>query len=654
MRDFFADNLYSSSVLLGSYDDDKNVYNLTLNNLTQEWQDKLKLDYLPQRSGKRDINEPHTGTTVSFKEDVKGWTSRKDFIPEGAISLNNVYYSLKKGKIWEHGAANATRNNFYGKQYDSAIRFMINEQPNVVKKYKTLNYNGTESKEYRYQVDGFPEVQTFSLAEIQANPDYVVTNEVSTPGWYSSLIQTNLQEGSVKEFLDKEGKFFNYIKGIGTKFETNIDNNLDSAEFSMQGIGRANISGDPQSAFIMHVEVDPSCYVARVAPSVINGSLTSIEDCTSCPTIPLANLTTNNNVPAGVITYDITADNTNDGTLTVNHQTGVVTFTPNANFNGDAGAFNFTATDTFNGSTLVSNVGTVTITVDAVPDIPYFTSTPPTTTIPVGDTYTYNIAVADADHTGEELTITSSNLPSWLTLTDNGDGTAVVTGTVPDAQLYSFDLVVSDPDTPPNTATQNVETQSLANLLANLDIIGRYVSVFEPQGTWVDPNTGVSTTVCQSPANGGHTCSRGTFNIFAVGDLMQNPLEIGRVHISNTGGGGTAYVDSDGNPTPDLGTPSGNEKYYTPQGSFRNPNDRYSAFQISQADAETLAQGSSNGQITFFMECGTFNNGSPNCHSQALWFNIFDGNAQQILCTAFTTGTLITIDIYTGQPVTNP
>jgi hypothetical protein len=646
MRDFFADNLHSSSVLLGSYDDDKDVYNLTLNNLTDEWKSKLKLNYYNPS-----LND--TGTTVSFKEDVKGWTSRKDFIPEGAISLNNKYYSIKSGRIWEHGASNATRNNFYGVQYDSSIRFLINDQPNIVKKYKTLNYSGTESREYRYQVEGKPEQQTFSLAELQANPSYTPINELPTPGWYTSLIKTNLQEGSVKEFLDKEGKYFNYIKGIGTEFNTNIDNNLDSAEFSMQGIGRAEISGDVQSSYTLHVEADPSCFVARMAPYVMNGSLTSIEDCTSCPTIDLANLTTDNNIPAGAITYNITADNTNDGSLTINGS--IVTFTPNANFNGGAGAFNFTATDTFNGSQLTSNVGTVTITVDPTPDIPYFTSTPPTTTYAIGDTYTYNVTVADADHTGAELTIASSNLPSWLTLTDNGDGTAVVTGTVPDAQPYSFDLVVSDPDTPPNTATQNVEVEGLANLITNLDIIGRYVSVSEPQGTWVDPNTGVSTTVCASPAFGGHTCSRGTFNIFAVGDLMQNALEIGRVHISNTGGGGTSYEDSDGNPTPDLGTPTGNEKYYTPQGTVRNTSDRYSAFQISEADAQTLAQGSSNGQITFFMECGTFNAGTTtaDCHSNALWFNIFDGNAQQILCTAFTTGTLITIDIYTGQPV-NP
>lgn len=473
-----------------------------------------------------------TGTTISFKEDVRGWTSRKDFIPEGAISLNNKYYSVKSGKIYEHGAVDATRNNFYGVQYDSSIRFLINGMPNVVKKYKTLNYSGTDSREYRYGVAGFPEAQTFSLAELQANPSYVPTAESFTSGWYASLLQTNLQEGSIKQFLNKEGKFFNYIKGIGTQFNTNFDNNLDSAEFSMQGIGRSIVSGDTQTSFILHVEADPTCFVARIAPSVTNGTLTSIEDCTTCPTVDLANLITNNNVPAGVITYNITSDSTNNGTLSISGS--VVTFVPAANFNGGAGTFNFTATDTINGSSLISGVGTVTITVDPVADIPYFTTSPPTQAFAIGDTYTYNVGVADADHTGVELSITSSNLSSWLTLTDNNDGTAVVTGVIPDATPYTFDLVVSDPDNPPNTATQNVETRGLANLITNLDLIGRYVASPEAQGLWTDPSTGVQTTVCASPAAGGHTCNRGTFNIFAVADSGA-AVEIGRLHISNQG-----------------------------------------------------------------------------------------------------------------------
>ncbi len=57
---------------------------------------------------------------------------------------------------------------------------------------------------------------------------------------------------------------------------------------------------------------------------------------------------------------------------------------------------------------------------------PEFTSTPITTHVQ-NTLYTYNITAVDADD--EVLTITATTLPSWATLTDNGDGTAVLTGT---------------------------------------------------------------------------------------------------------------------------------------------------------------------------------------------------------------------------------
>lgn len=63
-------------------------------------------------------------------------------------------------------------------------------------------------------------------------------------GWYVKKIITDLQEGKVDEFIQKEGKWFNYIKGENTTFTSSIDNdngefsgNLDVTEFAVQGIG---------------------------------------------------------------------------------------------------------------------------------------------------------------------------------------------------------------------------------------------------------------------------------------------------------------------------------------------------------------------------------------------------------------------------------
>ena len=46
-----------------------------------------------------------------------------------------------------------------------------------------------------------------------------------------------MQEGSVKEFMDKENKWFDYIRGEAG----NLDgDNLDTGDFSLQGLGMFN------------------------------------------------------------------------------------------------------------------------------------------------------------------------------------------------------------------------------------------------------------------------------------------------------------------------------------------------------------------------------------------------------------------------------
>ena len=66
-------------------------------------------------------------------------------------------------------------------------------------------------------------------------------------GWYISRIITDIQEGKVDEFLNKEGKWYNYIKGEDTTHTNAADNlgtftgNLDVNEFSVQGIGKLSI-----------------------------------------------------------------------------------------------------------------------------------------------------------------------------------------------------------------------------------------------------------------------------------------------------------------------------------------------------------------------------------------------------------------------------
>jgi hypothetical protein len=83
------------------------------------------------------------------------------------------------------------------------------------------------------------------------------------------------------------------------------------------------------------------------------------------------------------------------------------------------------------------------ITVIYVNQPPVFVSEP-VTEATAFEAYVYQVIATDPD--GDDLTITASTLPAWLTLTDNGDGTALLAGTPAndDAGDVPVTLVVSD------------------------------------------------------------------------------------------------------------------------------------------------------------------------------------------------------------------
>jgi len=269
MSDFFADNLPSSTKIIGSYNDDKENYNLTLDYLTDEWQDKLSKTPKDKTHCEvpNDESDDIETTTVSFKETVDGWTSRKSyytktgnvFYPlESGDSLNDKYYTFNKGLIWEH-ASNPVYNNFYGVQYDSSVNVIVNDVTESIKGFKTLNYAGTDSRRYKYGTStGLSGLSIEQVVHQQIAPA-IINSETITPGWYTNYINTDMEEGQIKEFIKKENKYFNKIKGLKTFYKDNCDNNVDSSAFQTQGLGFAAISGGATTAFGLTVNLDTSC-----------------------------------------------------------------------------------------------------------------------------------------------------------------------------------------------------------------------------------------------------------------------------------------------------------------------------------------------------------------------------------------------------------
>jgi len=374
MTDWFNDNLPLSKSIVGSYNERKGSYNLTLN-----------------------------GYTVCFDERVDGWTSFKSFLPESGVSLNNIYYTYSSGYLYAHTSkrrnsfhqniskvistnsgdskivnissqpsvvnisvgdfllspsvtdditvtsivvpyvsvatvngsissttsvavdgnsgtisvgdivtgsgiatnivvkvasltnqnnivldtalslSNETALSFTGttpnktlntvvtfssapglsnssniefvKTHESSVDLLINDEPSLIKEYKTLSYEGSKSKAYTYSgtisvnaAGGalnpnvvIPAKTTLDqLKKLNYNSNQIAQlTETVSSGWSSTSIITDSQSGSVRSFKEKEGLWSNSISGDTTSLS-----NIDTKELSVQGLGYFNtISG---------------------------------------------------------------------------------------------------------------------------------------------------------------------------------------------------------------------------------------------------------------------------------------------------------------------------------------------------------------------------------------------------------------------------
>ena len=252
MKNYFADYMAKNVArAYGSYDERKNEYNLTLTKKSD------LLQHLPDSRVDGQI-------TVSYSEKSKGWVSFKSFWDstyasnknklglQGGLSLNNDYYTFSDGHIWQHHNTSVNVNNFYDTPVESDITLLFNDQSGSVKSFNTINYEGSQARVTNWDdaTPGVDNVGFFTNDSTDGTGDTAGTTSVSNvtdgeyfnlgatiKGWYVDNITTNLQTCGELEFKDKEGKWFAFPTGDATSLS-----NLDEKEFSVQGIGLANIT----------------------------------------------------------------------------------------------------------------------------------------------------------------------------------------------------------------------------------------------------------------------------------------------------------------------------------------------------------------------------------------------------------------------------
>ena len=176
MGDFFRDNLSEigdSGFILGMWDMHNKEYVLSMQNTNGTYK------------------------TLTFDEDVAGWTSFFDFKPNWGGSLRNNFYTFKNGEIWKHySPTNTGWGSFYGITYDSAVEVIFNPDVSLVKTFKTINY------------EGGPGWETLSFYT-----DSDVSVPVSKASYTTTLADLELQLFT-NSFKRKEDKYFANLVNI--------------------------------------------------------------------------------------------------------------------------------------------------------------------------------------------------------------------------------------------------------------------------------------------------------------------------------------------------------------------------------------------------------------------------------------------------------
>ncbi len=168
----------------------------------------------------------YRGDTLVFNGNVKLFDDQAGSSgvasPSGGVTKGHGRYEpFQDANLgdWEVGdiivIGNIDRNTFYDTFTNSSLNVLLNGTPSSIKSYHTLEYEGSQSR---------------VVQNLQDNEYYNLTDK---DGWHVSSIETNKEKGSLLEFIEKEGKWFNYIKGI----ESNIDETTDFASFDIQGLG---------------------------------------------------------------------------------------------------------------------------------------------------------------------------------------------------------------------------------------------------------------------------------------------------------------------------------------------------------------------------------------------------------------------------------
>ncbi len=249
MRDFFQKNLRVVDSCIGTFDTVAGEYNLTMLLNSKNVHSFVDTGQVKTIGNATDFYLK--GQTITFNEAAKGWISFKSFIPSSGISVSGRYLTTgivtgqgEKQKPWMHYNGDLPLlgltfyNNFYGVSDNSYVDVVFNDDPSTVKTFMALSYEGSQQHIDAYTQSTVVDAAGNTLSNLTDGEYYNLSDQ---KGWYVESITTDMQTGSLKDFIEKENKYFGYIRGADSGADGSASpTDDDLKEFSFQGIGEAS------------------------------------------------------------------------------------------------------------------------------------------------------------------------------------------------------------------------------------------------------------------------------------------------------------------------------------------------------------------------------------------------------------------------------
>ena len=187
MRSFFRDNLYISNRIYGMYDEQKNKYVVSLQSLKATMDRANK--YGSSTTETTSTNDLYT--TLSFDEASGGWVSFYTYKPTFGFSISNKFYTFNEHLLYEHYREDVQRCKFYTSDYTdpAEIEFVLNDQPNIIKNFLTIDYEGTSG----WKMDS---------AETDTHTAYPVLSSDTSVSALSIPVN----------FLNKENRYYGHLR----------------------------------------------------------------------------------------------------------------------------------------------------------------------------------------------------------------------------------------------------------------------------------------------------------------------------------------------------------------------------------------------------------------------------------------------------------